>query len=166
MNGKYIRMCKEKGRGSLIWLLCRRSEGEVVSKVVCGSGCVERQCLLVVVMKALYKSTGSCPSTCFVETDIRDIKREVKELQRTMEAIDIEGSRHLENVDKYLDFLRKQINRSVKNSKNAVIGLVAELEIKVENVALKVVKMEVAANPGASSHAIPCSSSCPDEKNI
>ena len=40
------------------------------------------------------------------------------------------------------------------------------MEIKVEKLALKVVKIEVVANPGASSRAIPGASSHPDEKNI
>ena len=102
-------------------------------------------------MEASSKSTCSSSMARFVETHIRDIKREVKELQRTVEEIDIEGGRRLENVDKYLAFLRKRIKRTVERSENAVIGLMVELEIKVENLALKVVKMEVATNPGASS---------------
>ena len=68
-----------------------------------------------------------------------------------VDIINREGGRHLENVDRDLVFLRKEFKRAVKRSKKAVIRLMADLEVKVEKLALKVVKMEVAINPGSSS---------------
>ena len=50
----------------------------------------------------------------------------------------------MENVDKDLVFLRKEFKRAVKRSENAVLGLMSELEIKMENPKLKVLKMEAA----------------------
>ena len=129
---------------------CSKIELMVVLKVVCRS--VEGQQILMFVMEASLESTGSSPPALFVESDIRDIKRDVKELQRTMEEIDIEGGKRLENVDRDLVFLRKQFKRVVKRSENVVIDLIVELEIKVEQLALKVVKMEAATKPGPSSH--------------
>ena len=54
-------------------------------------------------------------------------------LQDQVETIDTEGGRHLENVDKDLAYLRKKISHEVRKAENAVIGLIAELEIKVDN---------------------------------
>ena len=87
-----------------------------------------------------------------MESDIQEIKRDIENLQKTVETIDIEGGRRLENVDRDLVFLRKEFKRAVKRSENAVISLMVELEIKVEKLALKVVRMEVAIKPSSSSH--------------
>ena len=102
-------------------------------------------------MEASSKSTGSSPPALFVESDIRDLQRDVKELQRTMEAINSEGGRCLENVDRDLVFLQKQFKRAVKRLENVVIELVAGLDIKVETLALKVVKMEAVTKPSPLS---------------
>ena len=128
---------------------CSKSELMVVFKVVYRS--VEGKKILMFVMEESLESTGLSPPTLFVESDIRDLKRDVKELQRTVEEIDIEGGKRLENVDRDLVFLRKQFKRVVKRSENVVIDLIVELEIKVEKLALKVVKMEAATKPSPSS---------------
>ena len=70
-----------------------------------------------------------------------------------VDTIDTEGGRRLENVDRDLVFLRKEFKRAVKRSEKAVIGMMVDWEVKVEKVALKVVKMEVAINPGSSSRS-------------
>ena len=62
-----------------------------------------------------------------------------------------EGGRRLENVDKDLVHLWKKIKWAVRKSENVVIGLIAELEIKVDKLALKLVKKEAPPNPGSSS---------------
>ena len=103
LNHKDIRMRKEKGRGSRIWLSCSRSELVVVLKVVCRS--VEGKQILVFVMEASSESTGSSPPALFIESDIRDLQRDVKELQRTMEAIDTTGGRRSQNLDRDMVFL-------------------------------------------------------------
>ena len=58
----------------------------------------------------------------------------------------------MENVNTDLAYMQKKITRKVKRSKNAVIGLIAELEIKVDKLALKLVKHETPPNPGSSSN--------------
>ena len=55
------------------------------------------------------------------------------------------------NVDKDLAYMRKKIRRKVKRSENVVIGLIAELEIKVDKLALNLVKHEAPPNPRSSS---------------
>ena len=46
--------------------------------------------------------------------------------------------------------MRKKLKRKVKRSENALIRLIEELEIKVDKLALKLVKHE-ASGPGISS---------------
>ena len=58
----------------------------------------------------------------------------------------------MENVDKDLAYLWKEINHNMKRSENAVIGLIAELEIKVDKVALKLAKHETPPNSGSLSN--------------
>ena len=48
-------------------------------------------------------------------------------------------------------FLRKEFKQAVKRSENVVLGLMAELEIKMEKLELKVLKMEVANHPSSLS---------------
>ena len=49
----------------------------------------------------------------------------------------------MESMDKDLVYLWKQISQVVRKSKNAIIGLIAELEIKVDKLALKVLPSQV-----------------------
>ena len=65
--------------------------------------------------------------------------------------IDTKGGRRLGNVDKDLVYLRKQISRAVRKSENFLIGLIAELEIKVDKLSLKLVKKEAPPKLGSSS---------------
>ena len=52
-------------------------------------------------------------------------------------------------MGKDLVFLHKKLKRKVKRSENALIKLIAELEIKVDKLSLKLVKHE-ASSPGFS----------------
>ena len=104
----------------------------------------------------LRMETGSASSSASstprsVVAVIKDLKHDVKALQDQVEAIDTEGDRRLENMDKDLAYLRKKINREVRRSENEVIGLIAELEIKVDKLTLKLVKHEAPPNPGSPS---------------
>ena len=99
------------------------------------------------ITEASFESTGLSIPSNFAEVDIGEFKKDVKVLQIQVEAIDTEGGRRLENVDKDLVFLRKQIKRAVKRSENVVIGLIVELEIKVDKLALKLAKMDASSNP-------------------
>ena len=59
-----------------------------------------------------------------------------------MNAIDYEGSRHLDHVNKDLVFLQKKINRKAKQIKNSLTRQIVELELKVDKLTLKFVKHE------------------------
>ena len=106
---------------------------------------------LVISMEASAESFGSSSPPNFVEADIGVLKRDVMVLQEQVEAIDTKGGRRLENVDKDLVYLRKQISRAVRKSENFLIGLIAELEIKVDKLSLKLVKKEAPPKLGSSS---------------
>ena len=54
-------------------------------------------------------------------------------------------------MDKDLAYMWKEIKHKVKMSKNDVIGLIAELEIKVDKLALNLAKHEAPPNSGSSS---------------
>ena len=59
----------------------------------------------------------------------------------------------MENMDKDLAYLWKKIRHKVKRSENAVIGLIAKLEIKVDKLALNLVKHEappISSSPSSS----------------
>ena len=59
-----------------------------------------------------------------------------------MNAIDYEGKRILEHVNKDLVFLRKKIKRKVKWTEKLLTRHIVELELKVDKLALKLVKHE------------------------
>ena len=99
--------------------------------------------------RSASSSTSSPPM--YVVAVIRDLKHDVKALQNQVDAIDTKGSRRLANVDKDLAHLRKKISHKVRRDNNAVIGLIVELEIKVDKLALKLVKHEAPPNPGSLS---------------
>ena len=86
-----------------------------------------------------------------VEVKVRDLKHDLKLLQNQVNAIDCEGGRRLDNVVKDLAFLCKKLKRKVKRSENALIKLIAELEIKVDKLALKLVKHEASVPSFSSS---------------
>ena len=74
------------------------------------------------------------------------MKHELKTLQNQVNAIDNEGGRRLDNVGKDPAHLRKKIKHKVKRFENVVIGLIAELEIKVERLELKVARLDLQGN--------------------
>ena len=86
-----------------------------------------------------------------MEVIIRERKHDFKLMQNQVTAIDHECGRRLDNVGKDLAYLRRKIKRKVKRSEYAVIGLIAELEVKVDKLALNLVKQEVPLDPGFSS---------------
>ena len=59
-----------------------------------------------------------------------------------MNAIDYEGGRRLDHVNKDLVFLRKKINRKAKWTENSLTRKIVELELKVDKLTLKFVKHE------------------------
>ena len=85
-----------------------------------------------------------------LEMKVRDLKHDLKVLQNQVNAIECEGGRRLEHVRKDLDFLRKKIKQKVKWTENSLTRKIVELEIKVNKLALKLIKHE-ASGTGMSS---------------
>ena len=81
--------------------------------------------ILVLSMEAGSASSSASSPPRSVEVVIRDLKNDVRVLQDQVEAIDTEGGRRLENMDKDLAYLRNKISRKVRKAENAVIGLIA-----------------------------------------
>ena len=59
-----------------------------------------------------------------------------------MNAIDYEGERRLEHVNKDLVFLRKKIKWKVKRIENSLTRQIVELDLKVDKLTLKLIKHE------------------------
>ena len=86
------------------------------------------------------------------ELKIRDMKQDLKLLQNQFNAIDYEGGRRLDHMSKDFVFLRKKIKQKVKRSENLLSRQLAELEIKVDKLALKIVKHEASGSDMSSSY--------------
>ena len=102
----------------------------------------------VVANTATYESLGS---SILALIDY-DVKQEVEQLKGTVDVIDTEGGRRLGNVEGDLAFLRKEFKRTVRKFESAVIKLLANLELKVDKLELRVVKLECTNNSILSSH--------------
>ena len=75
--------------------------------------------LLLLRMESGSSSTvASMPKS--VDTKIREVKHELKSLQTQVNAIDYEGRRRLEHVNKDLVFLRKKIKRKFKRTEKSL----------------------------------------------
>ena len=70
-----------------------------------------------------------------------------------MDIIDTEGGGRLGNVEGDLAFLRKELKRNIRKSESAILRIAASLEVKVDKLELKVVKLENASKSGSSSHS-------------
>ena len=112
---------------------------------------VSEEEFLFVRMEVGFASSNASSAPKPMEVIIREMKHDFKLMQNQVNAIDCEGGRILDNVVKDLTYLRKKIKRKVKRSKNVLIGLIAELEIKVDKLALNLVKHEAPPLPGFSS---------------
>ena len=67
-----------------------------------------------------------------------------------LHRLDFEGGRRLEIVDWDIVQLRKEVSHSINQIEQAMIGLLADLEIKFEKLELKVVKLEGSTATGSS----------------
>ena len=106
--------------------------------------------LLILRMEA-GSSTAVASVPKLVDTKIRELKHDLKSLQTQVNDIDYEGERRLEHVNKDLAFLRKKIKRKVKRTENLLTKQIVKLEIKVNKLALKLVKHEASGNGMSSS---------------
>ena len=102
-------------------------------------------------METSSKSTMSSPLAQTVEANIRAIKKRMRKMNRLLNRMDTEGGQHLEIVYQDISHLRKEFDFSIKQTKQALTRFLAELETKMEKLELKVVKLEVAAEPSSSS---------------
>ena len=84
--------------------------------------------------------SASIPSS--VDKKFKEVKQELNSLQSQVNAIDYEGDRRLDHVNKDLVFLRKKINQKAKRTENSLTVQIVELELKVDKLALKFVKHE------------------------
>ena len=87
-------------------------------------------------------SSAIAPVPSSVDKKFKEVKQETNSLQSQVNAIDYEGSRCLDHVNKDLVFLRKKINRKAKRTENSLTMQIVELELKVDKLALKFVKHE------------------------
>ena len=62
-------------------------------------------------------------------------------IKETVDIIDSEGGRRLGNVEGDLAFLRKELKRTIRKSKTAILRMLASVEVKVEKLELKVVML-------------------------
>ena len=139
MTSRDINARKMKGRGTVIWLVYMQFETVF--------GICSRTKLRVVVVMANSKSMGSSMSA-LVEFDVWE---EVEKLKETVDVIDSEGGRRLDNVEGDLAFLRKEFKRTIRKSETTILRILAKLEVKVDKLELKVVKLENASKLGSSS---------------
>ena len=86
-----------------------------------------------------------------MDTKLKEVKHELKSLQTQVNVIEYEGGRRLDHVNKDLVFLRKKIKRKVKWTENSLTRQIIELELKVDKLALKLVKHEASGNGMSSS---------------
>ena len=65
--------------------------------------------------------------------------------------MDIEGGRRLENVDQDLIHLRKEFELRISKTEQVFIRFLAELELNVEKLELKVSRMEMQGSSSSSA---------------
>ena len=121
-----------------------------------GSSASEKDCAQVLSvtrsMEETSESTGSSSLAQFIETDIKEMKKKIRGINRVLGRIDSEGACRFDNVYKDMAHVKKERERSIARTENVLTGMIAYLEIKFEKMELQVAKLEVANFPGSSSH--------------
>ena len=102
-------------------------------------------------MEDSSESTSSSLHAQFIETDIKEMNKKIRGINRVLGRIDSEGARRFDNVYKDMAHVKKECERSIARTKNIWTGMLADLEIKFEKMELKVAKLEVANFPSSSS---------------
>ena len=105
--------------------------------------------LRVVVVMANSELMGSS-RLALVELDVRE---EVEKVRETVDVIDSEGDIRLANVEGDMAFLRKAFKRSIRKSETTILRFLANLEVKIDKLELKVVKLENVSKSGSSSRS-------------
>ena len=138
---KFIIQNKGNGRCFMLWVDC--TSEEIVLWFVCfseelvGSSALVRNCALVQNIicnmessSTSFESTGSSPLAQFIETDIKEMKKKIKRINKLLGKLDSEGGRRLDNVDKDMVYLKKEIDHSISRTGNVLTAMLADLEIK------------------------------------
>ena len=105
-----------------------------------------------VAMDASSESTTSSALVQSVATDIRDIRKKIKQQNCFLHHLDTEGGHCLEMVEHDIVQLRKEFSHSITQTEPTMTTILADLEIKFENLDLKVVRMEATTFIGSFYH--------------
>ena len=130
-GGKFIRHGKCNGRCLQFWFIC-------IGKDFVGIFSIQ---VVLCNMDTSSESTAYSAPAQFIETDIREIKKKIKKMNWYMSRIDSKGGRRLETVEMDMAHLRKEFAWSISRTKNALTGMLTDLEIQFEKLELKVVKL-------------------------
>ena len=153
-DGKFILQDKRKDCHFMLWFDCTSEEIMLwffyISEELKGVFSVHIVTCNMEASSASSKSTGSSPPAQFIKTDIREMKKKIRRINRFLGKLDSEGGRWLDNIGRDMVHLRIEFDRSILRTENALTGMLAELEIKFEKLELKVAKLE-ATNFSSSS---------------
>jgi len=103
-------------------------------------------------MEMSLESTASSAPVESIESDISNIRKKIKRMNRYLNRMDTEGGRRLEIIERDMVQLRKEFSGSISLTKEALTWMLKNLEIKSEKMELNVGKLEVVAFTGSSSH--------------
>ena len=114
----------------------------------------EKVCTVVlfVTMEDSLESTGSSPPAQFIETDIKEMKRNLRGINKVIDRMDFEGACCFDNVYRDMGQVKKVYDHSISCIENMLIGMIANLETRFENMELKIAMLEATKHPGSSSH--------------
>ena len=102
-------------------------------------------------MEMSSESMASSLPVQSIESDIRNIRKKIKRMNRYLNMMDIEGRDCLEIIERDMVQLRKEFSCSISLTKHALTWMLEDLEIKSEKMELNVGKLEVVPFMGSSS---------------
>ena len=102
-------------------------------------------------MEMSLESTTSFAPVQSIESDIRNIGKKIKRMNRYLNRMDTEGGLRVEIIKRAMVQIRKEFSRSISLTKQELTWMLENLEIKYEKLELNVGKLEVVAFMGSSS---------------
>ena len=110
-DGKFILQDKGKDRRFMLWFDCTSEEIVLwfvcISEELAGVLSVHIVTCNMEASLALFEFTGSSPPAQFIETDIREMKKNIRRINRFLGKLDSEGGCQLDNVVRDMLHLRK-----------------------------------------------------------
>ena len=110
-DGKFILQDKGKDRHFMPWFNCTSEEIVLwfvcISEELAGVLSVHIVTCNMEASSASSESTGSSPPAQFIETNIREMKKKTRRINRFLGKIDFDGGRWLDNVGRDMVQLRK-----------------------------------------------------------